>query len=101
VAAWAGRATRDNGNWFIMKKTSFSFGGVKPSAAKKPALSSSAFEDAPETAAPEPKQPSQESAPDEDVDPLDAFMSGIATKKSAPKPKPQVRIWHIIQLSSV
>ena len=75
-----------------MKKTSFSFGGIKP-AAKRAAVVTSAFDDALETAAPQRKQPSNETAEakdDAEVDPLDAFMSGISEKKSSAKPKPQV-----------
>ena len=74
-----------------MKKTSFSFGGIKPSAPKRPVVAASAFDDAPESAPAESKKTAKDTAVNEDVDPLDAFMSGIATKKAAPsKPKPQV-----------
>ncbi len=77
-----------------MKKTSFSFGGVKPSAPKRAAVAvASNFEDAPEVPA-QKKQSPQEMISEnaEDVDPLDAFMSGMAKKTTAPKTKQKVRL---------
>ncbi len=74
-----------------MKKTSFSFGGVKPSAPKRAAVPvASTFEDAPEV--PAQKQSPQEMTSEnaEDVDPLDAFMSGMAKKTTTTKPKQKV-----------
>jgi hypothetical protein len=70
-----------------MKKGSFSFGGIKPSAPKRPAAA--VFDDAPEPAI---KQAQVSSNDDSgEIDPLDAFMTGISAKKTAPsKPKPQV-----------
>ncbi len=73
-----------------MKKTSFSFGGVKPSAPKRAAVPvASTFEDAQEAPA-QKKQSPQETESAEDVDPLDAFMSGMAKKTATSKPKQKV-----------
>jgi hypothetical protein len=77
-----------------MKKTSFSFGGVKPSAPKRAAVPvASTFEDAAEAPA-QTKQSPQEMISEnaEDIDPLDAFMSGMAKKATTSKPKQKVHL---------
>ncbi len=77
-----------------MKKTSFSFGGVKPSAPKRAAVpAASTFEDAPELPAEKKQSPVDMNSENADeVDPLDAFMSGMAKKTTASKPKQKVHL---------
>jgi hypothetical protein len=71
-----------------MKKSSFSFGGVKPSAPKRAAPQpANVFDEGMDSSAKSSTSKLPNEA-EEEIDPLDAFMNGIeATKSKASKPK--------------